>query len=73
MIEVDCQNCKQTVEVNMYFSSGKITSNTNIDDELYYRATVNGKAICPACGIIINKTFCNDINVEDIIKLALGE
>ncbi len=75
MIRVDCENCKQTVKVNMYFSSEKIISNIThrgMDDELYYSAVVNGKAICPACGIEINKTFCKYIHTEDIIRLALG-
>ena len=74
MIRVNCENCKQTVKVNMYFFSEKITSNITHGgaDELYYSAVVNGKAICPACGIEINKTFCRYILTEDIIKLALG-
>jgi hypothetical protein len=58
----------------MYFSSEKIISNItrNSIDELYYSAVVNGRAICPACGIEINKTFCKYIHTEDIIRLALG-
>jgi hypothetical protein len=69
MIEVTCDKCKQKVDVAMYYYDAHITTHDVVDVQ-YYRAVVNGKAICSRCGSEIKKTFHSEIPVEAIIKLA---
>lgn len=77
MINIICKHCNQEVEVAMYFSQARIVTldniNINTPREQYYKAMVNGRAICPLCGKDINEVFYRDIRTEDIIKLAGGK
>ena len=76
MQTIMCEHCKETVLVNLYFSGERITtheSGLSFDDKEFYRAMVNGRAICPKCGQTINKIFRKDISPRSIIKLAGGE
>jgi hypothetical protein len=74
MIKVECNNCKLESYVEMYFYDERlICRDSAIYDSTVYEALVTGKAICPHCGTTINKQFRKYLNVEDIIKLAVGE
>ena len=75
MINITCKHCNQEVEVAMYFSQARIVTldSMNVPREQYYKAMVNGKAICPLCGKDINEVFHREIHTEDIIKLAGGK
>ena len=73
MINIICKNCKQKVEVPMYFYDARITTHDSHmvrEKDEYYRAIVNGKAICPKCGTEIRETFYSEISDKDIIKIA---
>lgn len=76
MQTVTCEHCKEAVFVNLYFSGERITTHQSVfslSGEEFYRAVVNGRAICPKCGQTINKIFRKDISPRSIIKLAGGE
>lgn len=75
MINITCKHCNQEVEIAMYFSQARIVTldSMNVPREQYYKAMVNGKAICPLCGKDINEVFHREIHTEDIIKLAGGK
>jgi hypothetical protein len=70
-MKVICNNCKQEVEVPMYFYDERLTttrSHLQLIGE--YEASINGMAICPFCGNTIRETFHSMISKEDIIRLA---
>lgn len=70
---ITCDNCKQKVNVEMYYYDERlICLDSPIYDSKCYEAAVDGKAICPYCGMTITKRFKKEIYLEDIIKLAGG-
>ena len=74
MTEIICDSCKLATRVEMYFYDERIISHDSvIKDRIGYEALATGKAICPHCGVTINKQFKKYIKAEDIIKLAVGE
>ena len=74
MESVTCKNCRQEVEVAMYFYGAEIISQASYDEpgKQYYKAKVSGKATCPVCGMDIHETYWDDISTKDIINLAKG-
>ena len=73
MINITCNNCKQKVEVPMYFYNVYISTHDSHmirEKAEYYRAITSGKAICPNCGTEIRETFYSEISDEDIIRIA---
>jgi uncharacterized protein (UPF0212 family) len=67
-----CQNCKEEVDVAMYFYNHMITKEKYfLTQATEYKALVTGKAICPCCGMDIKKTFSSIISNKDIVKLAI--
>lgn len=74
MIMTQCEHCKEEVEVNMFFHDARITSMTaSLFHHQFYTAIVEGRFICPKCGLTVNKYYQRDISEQDIIKLARGE
>ena len=68
---ITCNNCKQEADVAMYFYNHMIAKEECfMSQTTEYRARVNGKAICPYCGMEINKTFSSIMSNNDIVKLA---
>lgn len=74
MESVTCKNCRQEVEVAMYFYDAEISSQDSYAElgKRYYRAKVSGRATCPVCGMDIHETYWNDISTKDIVNLARG-
>lgn len=70
---ITCKHCKQEVNVPMYFYDAMITTETYLNLHQDYKAIVNGKAICPACGTEIQEIFYSTISTDDIVWLATGE
>lgn len=70
-MKVTCNNCKQEVEVPMYFYNERITITSYLQfDTEEYKAFIDGKAICPLCGSAIYEIFHSRISKEDIIWIA---
>ena len=73
-MKITCKHCKQEVEVPMYFYNARITTQTYLQFGTEdYRAIIDGKAICPLCGIEMREIFHSSISDEDILWLATGE
>lgn len=74
MIRIVCPNCKEEISVNMYFYNPYIIKESEIlSDREDYQATVRGKAICPMCGMEVEKQFTSTIYTSEIIQLALKQ
>ena len=74
MMSVQCTDCKQKVKVAFYFYNEQIvTHDSVVCAGQYYEAMVNGRAICPHCGKVINEIFHKTISKESIINMAVGE
>ena len=73
-MRITCQNCKEEVDVAMYFYNQLIaTEEIFLTQTREYEARVRGKAICPCCGSEINETFSSIIPYSKIIELATGK
>ena len=74
MHKVQCEGCKQEVEVALYFYETRInTYESHVSDKApSYEAFVRGRAICPCCGTEINKLFIRSITGKSIVNLAVG-
>ena len=71
---ITCERCHEGVDVTMYFYDQRIIKNQFLPtDTATYQAHTMGKAICPCCGLEINKSFYSEISCADIIKLATKE
>lgn len=68
---VECQHCKQQIDVPPYFFNERITVE---EDPIYlrrfYKASVDAKAICPLCGHEFLKTYRQLVSLDDIISIA---
>jgi hypothetical protein len=73
--KVTCECCKEEMRIPLYFSNARIISTemSALNNEVYYEAVVEGKAICPNCGCMINKSFKKHISPGHIIELAVGD
>ena len=74
MIMTQCEYCKEEVKVNMFYHDSRITSmTTTLFHNQCYTAIVEGRFICPKCGVTVNKRYQREIRERDIIKLARGD
>ena len=72
MLKVKCNICHEEVLTSMYISDPKInTIHDAIHNTTTYIAQARGRAICPNCGVTIEKLFECDIYPSDVIDLAL--
>ena len=72
MLKVECDVCHEEVLTSMYISEPRINTTHNaIYETTTYTAQARGRAICPNCGVTIEKVFNCDIYPSDIIDLAL--
>lgn len=73
-MKVTCENCKNDVEVSMYFNNARITTQKYmLNFKEFYTAIIDGKAICPLCGNHISEIFHKQITDDDILWLTTGE
>jgi uncharacterized protein (UPF0212 family) len=75
MHKVQCEGCRNEVEVALYFSDKRIITHEEnaLNDIRYYEAVCRGESICPICGCSIEKFFKKTISNKSIVDLALGE
>lgn len=74
MHKVQCDGCRNEVDVALYFSNKRIiTQESLLNCEQTYEAVCTGEAICPVCGCNIKKLFKKLISGKNIVDLALGE
>ena len=75
MHRVQCDGCRNDVDVVLYFSDKRII--THDENALTlgttYEAFCRGEAICPICGCTISKVFHKLISNKDIVDLAIKE
>ena len=72
MLKIECNVCKEEVIVNMHMSQPTISfQRDGFGDKISWTARVRGRAICPKCGVEIEKRFESEIYPSDIIDLAL--
>ena len=70
---VTCDKCKEEVQVNMYFYDASIGKESDpFYFAEYWEARCRGKAICPNCGVEIQRRYVRPIETSNIIKLATG-
>ena len=73
-MRITCNNCKQEVEVPMYFYNERITTTSYHQfGTNEYKAFIDGEAICPLCGDTIHEIFYSTISKKDIIWITTGE
>ena len=75
MHKVQCNGCRNEVEVALYFYDKRIITHeeSTLNNATYYEASVIGEAICPICGCNIKKLFKKTISGKSIVDLAVGE
>ena len=75
MHRIQCEGCRNEVEVALYFSNKRIITHEEgaLNSVTYYEASCLGEAICPVCGCNISKVFHKLISHKDIVDLAIGE
>jgi hypothetical protein len=75
MQKVQCDGCRNEVEVALYFSDKRIITHEEgaLNNATYYEALCRGEAICPICGCSIEKRFKKTISTKSIVDLAIGE
>ena len=75
MHKVQCEGCRNEVEVVLYFSNKRIITHEEnaLNNVVYYEAVCIGEAICPVCGCNIKKHFKKEISNKSIVDLAVGE
>lgn len=75
MHKVQCDGCKNEVEVALYFSNKRIITHEEgaLNNVIYYEAGCIGEAICPICGCHIEKLFKKTISNKSIVDLAIGD
>lgn len=72
MLKIECDACKEEVTVNMHLSQPAIYfQREGFNDRVLWTARVRGRAICPKCGVEIEKLFESEIYPSDVIDLAL--
>lgn len=72
MHKVQCDGCRNEVEVALYFSDKRIiTHEENALNGRYYEAVCRGESICPICGCNIEKLFKKIISNKSIVDLAV--
>ena len=75
MHRVQCDGCRNEVDVALYFSDKRIITHEEgaLNNVTYYEAACRGEAICPICGCSITKLFKRTINTKSIVDLAVGD
>ena len=75
MHKVQCEGCRNEVDVALYFSNMRIITHEEgaLNNTTYYEAACTGEAICPICGCNIHKQFKKAITGKNIVDLAVGE
>ena len=75
MHKVQCDSCRNEVDVALYFSNKRIITHEEnaLNNATYYEATCIGEAICPICGCNIKKHFKKAISGKNIVDLAVGD
>jgi hypothetical protein len=75
MHRVQCNVCRNDVEVALYFSDKRIITHDEnaLNLSTTYEAFCRGEAICPLCGCNTSKVFRSLISHKDIVDLAIGE
>lgn len=72
MVQVKCNNCREDVEVSMYYHDTRVVAQAMFPSDVKeYVAYTRGKAICPMCGHEIHKEFKESLSTKDIIELAI--
>jgi hypothetical protein len=73
MHKVQCDGCRNEVEVALYFSHKRIITHEEgaLNNATYYEAACIGTAICPICGCNIEKLFKKTISNKSIVDLAV--
>jgi hypothetical protein len=73
MHKVQCEGCRNEVEVALYFSDKRIITHEEnaLNNVRYYEAICRGAAICPICGCNIEKLFKKTISNKSIVDLAV--
>ena len=73
-MKLTCKNCKEEVDVSMYFYDSQIINQTYfLSNTVEYTAVTRGKAICPLCGHEMHEYFKSAISPREIIELAVGK
>ncbi len=74
MHKVQCDGCRNEVEVVLYFSDKRIITHEAgaLNNATDYEAVCRGEAICPICGCNIDKLFKKIISGKSIVDLAVG-
>jgi hypothetical protein len=75
MHKVQCDGCRNEVEVALYFYDKRIITHEEnaLNNATYWEAMCRGEAICPICGCNIEKLFKKTISGKNIVDLAVGE
>ena len=75
MHKVQCDGCRNEVEVALYFYDKRIITHEEnaLNNVTYWEAVCRGEAICPICGCDIKKLFKKTISTRSIIDLAVGD
>jgi uncharacterized protein (UPF0212 family) len=75
MHKVQCDGCRNEVEVAFYFSDKRIITyeENALNNGRYYEAICRGESICPICGCSIEKLFKKIISNKSIVDLAVGD
>lgn len=75
MHRINCEGCKNEVEVALYFHDKRIITHEEnaLNNCTTYEAVCCGDSICPICGCDIKKVFRKTISNKTIVDLATGD
>lgn len=72
IINITCPGCNYEFNCEPYLSKPRIVREGEpLSLSEWSTAVVEARAICPYCGLLINKTCTGDIYPDDIISLAI--
>ena len=72
IIKLDCEKCHENIAVNLYLSGPEIKVHEEPTKLIRtYTARARGRALCPRCGVTIDKIFSTRVYDSDILDLAL--